>query len=84
MKDKKVKSISIRLPERSAEKIEYYSEKMGLSQNQLINKLVDVGLDDLRLLDSVGLLLIGKGLRDLVEKVRHGEIKLNGQGELPI
>jgi len=84
MKDKKVKSISIRLPERNAEKIEYYSEKMGLSQNQLINKLVDVGLDDLRLLDSVGLLLIGKGLRDLVEKVRHGEIKLNGQGELPI
>lgn len=84
MSEKKFKSISIRLPEQNAKKVEYYSDRMGLSMNQLINNLVDVGLDDLRLLNSVGLLVVGRGLRDLVEKVRHGEIKLNGQGELPI
>jgi len=81
---KELKAFSIRLPVKSADQIENYAKKMGLSSNQLINNIVEIGLDDLRLLNSVGLLVVGRGVRDLVEKIRHGEIKLNGQGELPI
>jgi len=81
---KELKAFSIRLPVRTADQVEKFAGKMGLSSNQLINNLVDVGLDDLRLLNSVGLLVVGRGVRDLVDKIRHGEIKMNGQGELPI
>jgi len=82
--NKDLKAFSIRLPVKSADQIEHYAKKMGLSSNQLINNIVEIGLDDLRLLNSVGLLVVGRGVRDLVEKIRHGEIKMNGQGELQI
>jgi len=78
------KTFSVRLPVQQAQEVERYAEKMGLSSNQLLNNVIAVGLDDLRLLNSVGLLVVGRGVRDLVEKIRHGEIKVNGQGELPI
>jgi len=78
------KPFTVRLPLHLADQVDRYADKMGLSTNQLINNLVDVGLDDLRLLNTVGLLVVGRGVRDLVDKIRHGEIKMNGQGELPI
>lgn len=78
------KQLTIRLPEKHRDELDRYAKKMGLSSNQLVCNLVAVGLDDLRLLNSVGLLVVGRGVRDLVDKIRHGEIKLNGQRELPI
>jgi len=80
----KTKPYTVRLQEKQGAEIEKFAAKMGLSTNQLMVNLVNVGLDDLRLLNSVGLLVVGRGLRDLVEKIRSGEIKVNGQGELPI
>jgi len=80
----KTKPYTVRLPEKQGAEVEKFAEKMGLSTNQLMVNLVNVGLDDLRMLNSVGLLVVGRGLRDLVEKIRSGEIKVNGQGELPI
>ncbi|MGW8180384.1 MAG: hypothetical protein ACWGQW_16735 [bacterium] len=78
------KVYTVRLPDHIADQVDHYAEKMGLSANQLLNRLIEIGVDDLRLLNSVGLLVVGKGIRDLVDKIRHGEIKLNGQRELEI
>ena len=75
---------SLRLEKRLVVELDDFAKKMGLSRNQLISNCLDAGLDDLRLLNSVGLLVVGKGVRDLVDKIRRGEIKLDDQRELPI
>lgn len=54
-------------------KIERYAKKLGLSKNQLMNNLLEAGLEDLRILEAVGLLQIGIGIRSLTEMVRDRE-----------
>lgn len=81
----KTKAFTVRLPERQGEEVERFAKKMGLNTNQLMVNLITVGIDDLKLLNSVGLLVVGRGVRELVEKIRSGDIKVDGkQGELPI
>ena len=86
MADKTIdrQEFSLRLEKTQVKQLDLYAKKLGISRNQLISKLLDIGLDDVRLLDSVGLLMIGKGVRSLVLKIRDGDLKLDGQRNLPI
>lgn len=77
-------TITFRVDPQNLKKVDRYAKKMGLSRNQLLNNLVDVGLDDLRVLDAVGILVVGKGIKDLVGKIRSGEVSVEPQQELPI
>lgn len=82
--DEDLKMISLRIPSRLADEIQTYAEKTNLSRNQLMVNLLAYGLEDLRMLNSIGLLVVGKGFRDIVEKVKRGEIKPNEQKEMDI
>lgn len=64
---------AIRIEPSTLSELDKFSQKLGISRNQLIINLVAEGLEDLRLLNSCGLLVVGKGLRELVDKVRKNE-----------
>lgn len=51
---------------RLLQRMDYCAQKMGLSRNQLMNNLLACGTDDLLILDKVGLLSLGAGIRDLI------------------
>jgi len=79
-----VSEFSLRIPKQLTKDLDRYAKKMGISRNSLARNLLEIGVDDLRMLDRVGLLVVGRGLRDLVEKIKRGEIKLNGQEQLDL
>ena len=51
------------------DRLDRYAEKIGISRQRLVFNLIEVGLDDLAIMDSVGLLLVGRGFRSLRDKV---------------
>jgi metal-responsive CopG/Arc/MetJ family transcriptional regulator len=73
MTDKK--QVLIRLQENQIERLDHYAKKIKVSRNQVISNLIDVGLDDLRMLEKTGLLVLGAGLRDLIRNIREKETK---------
>jgi len=58
---------TLRISHKQADDLDYYAKKMGLSRNQLLTNLIAIDLDDLKLLDKLGLLRLGAGLRDLLD-----------------
>jgi metal-responsive CopG/Arc/MetJ family transcriptional regulator len=77
-------STSIRLPNSIINELDMYAHKLGISRNQLMNNLLSSGLDDLRLLNRTGFLLMGHGYRQLVEAIRDGKVKVSDQDLLPL
>lgn len=65
-------STTIRVPKDQLEELGKYADKLGISRNKLINNLLETGIDDLRLMEKSGLLVFGRGVRDLVAKLRIG------------
>jgi len=47
-------------------KVDHCADKMGLSRNQLMNNLLACSVEDLLLLDKLGLLTLGAAVRDLL------------------
>jgi hypothetical protein len=45
------------------DRLDKYASKLGISRQRLVFNLIDTGMDDLAIMDSVGLLLAGKGFR---------------------
>jgi len=76
--------INFRCDDKLLAELDYYAHKVGLNRAQLMRNLIRIGLDDMKLLNSVGLLVVGRGVRDLIEKVRSGEIKGREQGQLEL
>mgnify|MGYP000440780050 CR=1 FL=1 len=64
-------STTLRITHKQASDLDYYANKMGLSRNQLLTNLISVELDDLALLDKLGILRIGAGLRDLLALAKN-------------
>ncbi len=55
------------------DRLDKYAAKIGISRQRLVFNLIEAGLDDLAIMDSVGLLLAGRGfrsVRDMVMRTR--------------
>lgn len=70
---KNAQQINLRIPPAQVDKLDYYADKMGLSRNQLLCNCVAISLDDLRILDTLGLLRLGAGFRDLFALARNSD-----------
>lgn len=68
------KQIALYVTAEQDEKITMHAKDIGVSKQKLLSNLVDTGLDDLDLLKKSGLLMIGKGFRNLVDRIRSGDI----------
>jgi len=64
------KPITVYLTDEEREQLTHYAKKIGISRQKLIANLVDTGLDDLKLMECFGILTIGKGVRDLLYKMK--------------
>jgi len=62
---------TIRITQAQADKLDYYANKMGLSRNQLLVNMITIMNDDLALLDRLGLLRLGAGIRDLLRMANN-------------
>lgn len=69
------KRVALYLTDKQIEKISMYSEELDISKQQVMSNIIDVGLDDLALLKRTGFLMIGKGFRNLVYKLRKTEFE---------
>lgn len=76
MSKKEIVQASYRTESETLADLDKYAEKMGLSRNQLMNNLVNIGLDDLRNLDRLGMIRLGVGIRTMMEKLREPEQKI--------
>lgn len=62
----------IRFRDEVLEDLTKYSHQLGLSRNQLIENMIDSGLDDLKVLEKSGALSFGVVIRDMAENIRRG------------
>lgn len=70
MKLKYTHKHTIRYTKEMSDKLDYYAEKMGLSKNQLMVNLLSCEIDELAVLDKLGVLRFGSGVRNLLEAYR--------------
>lgn len=70
MKKLNQKTITFRIEDAQLDLITKYSKKMNLNRSHLIRNLLNVGLDDLKLLDKTGLLSLAIKGRNLLDIVR--------------
>ena len=75
MAHKNKKQIAFYVTEEENEKIDKYSKKIGISRQALLSNILNSGLDDIAALNKYGILAIGVGLRDLLEKFKNKEIE---------
>jgi len=61
--------------------LDMYAEKMGLSRNKLMNNLIELDLGDLALLNSLGLLTFGAGLRNLLSRAEQEQDEIKGHSK---
>ena len=64
------KQISLFLTDEELEKLNKYSKEIGISRQKLLENLLGIGLDELEAMKKYGLLAVGVGIRDLVDKLK--------------
>lgn len=64
-------STTLRISQTQADELDYYANKIGLSRNQLLTNIITVELENLLVLDKLGILRLGVGLRDLLDFARN-------------
>jgi len=55
------------------EALDKLAAKMELSRNQLMNNLLVCGVEDLQAMDRLGLIKVGVGVRNLLDRLREPE-----------
>ena len=79
--------VTIKLKKSMHDEIEKFAEKLGISKTQLIINLIDTGLDDVKIFNSLKLydlmMMGGRVTRAIKEKFYKGEANLE-DGELKI
>lgn len=84
-------NVSIWVSQSQIQEIEIMSKKLNLSRSQLVERLIDMGVSDMRKLRMVGVTTIAKYLRNLHEKwkssfkdaekaYKEGKLELKGNG----
>lgn len=63
--------ITLKLDRPAIEKLDNYSKELKITRQQLMENLIDTGLDDLKILKASGMLMIGTAVRDLAAKLRR-------------
>lgn len=64
-------STTLRITQKQADELDYYANKIGLSRNQLLVNVINVELENLLILDKLGILRVGAGIRDLLDFARN-------------
>jgi len=59
------KETILRTTEQRLDRLAIYADKMGMSRNQLMNNILEIGLEELDMMNRLGLLRVGVGLRSL-------------------
>lgn len=57
------KRITLDFEAATIERLDGYAKKVGVSRQKLISNLLEAGLDDLAVMDHLGVLLAGRGFR---------------------
>ncbi len=65
------KQFSIYLTDEQNEKITKYAKKLDISKQRMMSNLLDIGLEDVAVLDKMGVLFLGARVRDLVHKIKN-------------
>lgn len=69
--------ITFRVTEKQHDLLTMYAEKSGIPLSRLVNNLISVGLDDLALLNHMGVVgMIGnyRKLKEKLYELHHGEM----------
>jgi hypothetical protein len=87
LKDEEKIQITIKMKKSMHDEVEELAGKLGISKTQLIVNLVDTGLDDMRIFNTLGLVDLvtigGRITKSIKEKFYKGEAVIK-EGELKI
>jgi hypothetical protein len=79
--------ITVKIKKSMHDDLEKMAQKLGISKTQLVVNLIDTGLDDVRILDKLGIndlvMIGGRIARKMKEKFYLGEANIEN-GELKI
>lgn len=79
---------SVMLKPSTVEEIDKYAEKYNLTRSQLMANLMETGLDELRVLDKIGIVpIVYKGsniMKIFKEKLVTGKVTLDEKGDIKI
>jgi len=82
------KQYTVMLQPSTIETIDNYAEKYGLTRSQLMRNLIVSGVDDMKLLNQLGIMQTVNVGRTLVERTiklfKSNKIDLNKDGEIEI
>jgi hypothetical protein len=65
---KRKEAYTVQLDPEFVEKIDKLADKLELSRSQFLGNLIQIGYDDIVILDNLGLLKVGKTFIDLRDK----------------
>ncbi|MHB8138385.1 MAG: hypothetical protein ACYDGO_08355 [Smithellaceae bacterium] len=79
---------SVMLKPSTVDEIDKYATKYNLTRSQLMGNLMETGLDELRVLDKIGIVpLVYQGsniLKIFKEKLLTGKVSMNKDGNIEI
>lgn len=57
--------VNVKMSKAQVEKIDYYAKKLRLNRSQMSRNLIDIGLDDMEILQSFGIYSLVGYVRDM-------------------
>ncbi len=79
---------SVMLKPSTVDEIDKYADKYNLTRSQLMANFVDSGLDEMRMLDKIGIVpLVYQGsnlMKKFKEKLFSGKVSLTEEGDIKI
>jgi hypothetical protein len=71
--------VNVKLDKSAIEQLDQYAKKLKISRQQLMENLIDTGLEDMKILNASGMLMFGTAVRDLAAKLRSEKTEQPGQ-----
>lgn len=79
---------SVMLKPSKVEEIDKYAEKYNLTRSQLMGNLLEAGLDELRVMDKIGIVpIVYQGsniMKKFKEKLFNGKVLIDEKGDIQI
>ena len=80
--------VSVTLKPSKVEEIDKYAEKYNLTRSQLMGNLLEAGLDELRVMDKIGIVpIVYQGsniMKKFKEKLFNGKVLIDQKGDIQI
>jgi hypothetical protein len=84
-KENKEKIFTVKVEKSKIKEIDKFAKKMNMNRSQLIRNLVDTGIDDLKIMNSTGLLTLSlrgvDGLKRVKELFLEKKFKVDIEGK---